>query len=800
MEKRTVAIAFFCVFMLLLRSSPVVAQDNDGRNSIPYPLKQWRGVQGKTLKDSTPDFIGKPIAPKGAPNVLIVMLDDAGYSNASSYGGIIKTPTFDRIGREGLRYTHMSVAAVCSPTRGSLLTGYNIHQIGTGIISEFATGYPGYNSQMDYSTPSIAKILTENGYATAAFGKWHNTPMEEASPAGPFESWPTGLWGFEYFWGFLGGETNQFHPLLYENTTAIETPKTNANGSTFHLSHGMADQAIKWLDNWKGLRDAPFFIYYTPGAVHAPIQVPEEWRDRYKGQFNDGWHAYRNQQFERQKKIGLVPRDAAMVEWPEVIPRWESFDEKGQEYLARQMEVNAAFLEHVDFHVGRVVNHIEELGELDNTLVIYLTADNGCTAEGTPTGTFSELLMQNGFPPLSMAQQLEKLEEFGGLEEWGGPRMANHYSVAWAYASSTPYQWTKQMASHFGGTMSATAIRYPKAINSRGEWRRQFQNVTDIVPTILEVTGVPTPDYVNGQKRKPYPGKSLTYAWNDSDAQTNHPTQYFEMTGFVGLYHEGWTICGKPYRIPWSVDPSAMQNFDPLNVQWELYNISEDPIQQVNVADQYPEKVKELEKIFWEEAERNDVYPVGGSLGRSLQPESNPQRAAKRHWELTTNVYRVPELAGPEIKSTNYEVNAYLTVDETTEGVIYAVGERIGGQSLFVKDGKLRYSYSTLGLYWHDFEGDVKIPHGEVKITLKHTMKEQKLNGPSLVELFINDAKVGEMAIKATVYGSYTGHETFDIGRDEGMPVNEEYADKGKFEFTPGQLHKVVFDIKNPDE
>jgi arylsulfatase len=682
-----------------------------------------------------------------------------------------------------------------------LLTGYNIHQIGTGIISEFATGYPGYNSQMDYTTPSIAKILTDNGYATAAFGKWHNTPMEEASPAGPFESWPTGIWGFEYFWGFMGGETNQFHPLLYEGTTAIETPKTNADGSTFHISHGMADQAIQWLDNWKGLRDDdPFFIYYTPGAVHAPIQVPEEWRDKYKGQFDEGWHVYREQQLERQKKLGLVPEDAEMVDWPESLPTWDSFSDEGKEYLSRQMEVNAAFLEHVDYHVGRVVNHIGALGELDNTLVIYLTADNGCTAEGTPTGTFSELLMQNGFPPLTMEQQLEMLEEYGGLEEWGGPHLANHYSTAWAYASSTPFQWTKQMASHFGGTMSATAIRYPKMIKAKGEWRNQFQNATDIVPTILEVTGVAAPDYVNGQARKEYPGKSLTYAWNDADAQTNHKTQYFEMTGFVGLYHEGWSICGKPYRIPWSVDPEALANFDPLNTEWELYNIDEDPIQSVNLADKHPEKVKELEELFWSEAEKYDVYPIGGALGRTLQPESNPQRAAKTHWEFTTNTYRVPELAGPEIKSTNYEVNAYITADKSTEGVIYAVGERMGGQALFIKDGKLRYSFSTLGLYWHDFEGNVKIPLGEVKITLKHTMKEAKLNGPSIVQLFINDKEVGQMEIKATVYGAYTGHETFDIGRDEGMPVNEEYADKGKFKFTEGQLHKVVFDIFNPDD
>ncbi len=801
MKRRFLSLMTLVVLSLVISCSTEQKNSTEQeKNAIPYPLAEWKGVQGKTLADSKPYFIGPHKAPEGSPNVLIIMLDDAGYSNATSYGGVMRTPTFDRIGDEGVRYTHMSVAAVCSPTRGSLLTGYNIHQIGTGIISEFATGYPGYNSQIDYSTPSIARILTDNGYATAAFGKWHNTPMEEASPAGPFASWPTGIWGFEYFWGFLGGETNQFHPLLYENTTPIETPKANADGSEFHLSQGMADQAIKWLDNWKGLRDAPFFIYYAPGAVHAPIQVPEEWRDKYKGRFDEGWHAYRAHLLERQKSLGLVPEDAKMVDWPESVPQWDSFSEEGKAYLSRQMEVNAAFLEHVDFHVGRVINRIEELGELDKTLVIYLTADNGCTAEGTPTGTVSELLMQNGFPPLTMEQQLELLERYGGIGEWGGPNLANHYSVAWAYASSTPFQWTKQMASHFGGTMAATAIRYPKAIKARGEWRRQFQNVTDIVPTILEVTGVPVPDSVNGQKRKEYAGKSLTYAWNNPEAKTNHPTQYFEMTGFMGLYHDGWTLSGKPYRIPWSVDPSVLANFDPLNTTWELYNIDEDPIQQVNVADRYPEKVKELERVFWEEAEKYDVYPVGGSLGRTLQPESNPQRVAKRHWELTPNVYRVPDLAGPEIKSTNYEVNAYLTADGKTEGVIYAIGEHMGGQVLFIKDGKLRYSYSTLGLYWQDFDGNVKIPYGDVKITLKHTMKEPRLNGPSTVEFFINDEKVGKMDITATVYGSYTAHETFDIGRDEGMPVNEEYADRGKFKFTEGQLHKVVIDIKNPDE
>lgn len=788
-------LSYLSILMLFVASCSTQNVETSDANSIPYPMDQWKGVQEKVLAESKPDFVGPHKPKKDSPNVLVIMLDDAGYSNAGSFGGAIKTPTFDKIGDEGIRYTHMSVCAVCSPTRGALLTGYNNHTLGLGNITEFAVGYPGYNAQMDYSTPSIAKILTDNGYATAAFGKWHNTPMEEASPVGPFQAWPTGMWGFEYFYGFLGGETNQFHPLLYENNTAIETPKTNADGSLYHLSQDLADQTIRWIDNWKGLRDAPFFVYFAPGAIHAPLHVPKDWRDKYKGKFDMGWDVYREEVLARQKKLGLVTENTKLVPRPESIPAFDSFSEEGKAFLRRQMEVNAAFMEHVDYHVGRVIKHLDEMGELDNTLVIYLTADNGATAEGTTTGAVSELLMQNGFPPLTMDQQLELLEKYGGLEEWGGPNMNNHFSVAWAWSTSTPFQWTKQVASHFGGTVSATSIRYPKLIKAKGEWRRQFQNVTDIVPTILEVTGVAQPDFVNGQKVMERPGKSLVYAWNNPDAKTNHPTQYFEFTGFMGIYHEGWTLAGKPYRIPWSVDPKALANFNPLNTTWELYNIDEDPGQTVNVADQYPEKVKELEKIFWEEAQKYDVEPVGGGLARMLQPEANPAAVAKKHWELTTNLYRVPEAAGPYIKSNNYQVNAYITADKTTEGVIYAVGDHMGGQTLFIKDGKLRYSFSTLGVLWHDFAG-VKIPYGELKITLKHTMKEARLNGPSLVELFINDEKVGELDIQATVYGAYTGHETFDIGRDEGMPVNLEYEAKGKFIFTNKQLHKVVFDIE----
>jgi arylsulfatase len=792
---------YLFVLIALILASCQTSQDDTNENktngnSIPYLLEEWNGVQGKTLADSKPDFIGAVKAKEGSPNVLVIMLDDAGYSNAGSFGGAMNTPTFDKIGDEGVRYTHMSVAAVCSPTRGSLLTGQNIHTIGTGIISEFASGYPGYNSQMDYTTPSLAKILTDNGYATAAFGKWHNTPLEEASPAGPFHAWPTGMWGFEYFYGFLGGETNQFHPLLYENNTAIETPKTNADGSAYHLSHDMADQAISWLDNWKGLRDDPFFMYYTPGAIHAPLQVPAEWRDKYKGRFDGGWDLYREEVLERQKKLGLVSEDTELVDRPESIPAWDSFTEKGKEFLRLQMEINASFMEHVDYHVGRVIKHLDEMGELDNTMVVYLTADNGATAEGTPTGTFQELLMQNGFPPLTMEKQLEMVAEYGGLDAWGGPHMVNHFSVAWAWSTSTPYQWTKQVASHFGGTMASTAIRYPKSIKAQGEWRRQFQNVTDIFPTILEVTGVPHPDFVNGQKVIEGPGKSLVYAWDDAKAKTNHPTQYFEMTGYLGVYHEGWSLCGKPYRVPWSVDPSELAKFDPLNTEWELYNVDEDPTQSNDLAAEHPEKVEELRKIFMQEAEKYDVFPLGGALGRLLQPESNPQGVAKKHWELTTNVYRVPEMAGPFLKSNNYEVNAHITADNKTEGVIYALGDRMGGQALFIQDGQLRYSYSTLGLYWHDFNENVAIPKGEIKITLKHTMKEAVLNGPSLVELFINDKKVGSLDLRATVNIGYSAHETFDIGRDEGMAVNRGYEDQGKFIFTEGQLHKVVFDIE----
>jgi arylsulfatase A-like enzyme len=395
------------------------------------------------------------------------MLDDAGYSNATSFGGVMKTPTLDRIGAEGIRYTHMSVAAVCSPTSGLIVDRLQHSPDRHRHHFRVCHRLSGIQLADRLHHPIHRQDLTDNGYATAAFGKWHNTPMEEASPAGPFESWPTGIWGFEYFWGFLGGETNQFYPLLYENTTAIETPKTNADGSEFHLSHGMADKAIEWLDRWKGLRDARSSCTTHPELFMRPFRCLKSGATSTKASLTmDGTSTGRNN-WSVRKKLGLVPEDSELVEWPESIPQWDSFSEEGKRYLSRQMEVNAAFLEHVDHHVGRVIEHLEDMGELDNTLVVYLSADNGATAEGTPTGTFSELLMQNGFPPLTMEQQLEKLEEFGGLDAWGGPHMANHFSVAWAYASSTPFQWTKQMASHFGGTMSATAIRYPKAIKAR---------------------------------------------------------------------------------------------------------------------------------------------------------------------------------------------------------------------------------------------------------------------------------------------------------------------------------------------
>jgi arylsulfatase A-like enzyme len=428
MKLLTTIISFLCVLSIVSCSQLAVKQRIGDSNAIPYPLEEWKGVQGKTLADSKPDFIGQPKAPEGAPNVLVIMLDDGGYSSATSYGGVMRTPTFDRLGDEGIRYTHMSVAAVCSPTRGSLLTGYNIHQIGTGIISEFATGYPGYNSQIDYSTPSIAKILTDNGYATAAFGKWHNTPMEEASPAGPFESWPTGIWGFEYFWGFLGGETNQFHPLLYENTTAIETPKPMPMDRNSIFPRAWPTRPSSGWTTGKACGMFPSLC-----TTHrVPFMRPSRCRKSGATNTRDssmtaGTPTGRSNWNARKNWAGS--RRCQMVDWPEVLPQWDSFSEEGKRYLSRQMEVNAAFLEHVDYHIGRVIDHIEEMGELDNTLVIYLTADNGCTAEGTPTGTFSELLMQNGFPPLTMEQQLEKLEEFGGLDAWGGPHMANHYSV-----------------------------------------------------------------------------------------------------------------------------------------------------------------------------------------------------------------------------------------------------------------------------------------------------------------------------------------------------------------------------------
>lgn len=762
---------------------------------IPEQLPAWKGTIGKTLKDSKPYFLPSKKAPPGAPNVLLVMLDDGGWSHMSAFGGPINTLGFDRIAREGLRYTHVGTTALCSPTRASLLTGHNHHALGAGVITEFSAGYPGYNNLMDDSRASIAKILGANGYATSAFGKWHNTPADQASPVGPFQNWPTGRWGFEYFYGFLSGETNQFHPLLVQNTTSIETPKTNADGSPYHLTHDLADQAIRWLDNWQALREAPFFMYWAPGAVHAPIHVPEDWRDKYKGKFDHGWDAYRVEAFERQKKLGLFPKDAKLPPRPDSIPNWDDYTDKERAFLARQMEVAAAFVEHTDFHAKRLIDHLEQMGQLDNTLVIYLSSDNGASSEGTLSGSFSEILMQNGFPPLSLAKQMEMVDHYGGLEAWGGPEMNNHYPAAWAWAANSPYPWVKQVASHFG-TMASTAIRYPKLIKDAGGIRRQFHHVTDIVPTILEVTGVPKPDEVNGIKQRPLDGASMAYSFTNEKAPTSHPTQYFEMLGYRGVYHQGWMASAVPYRVPWTSDEAALAKLDVENGKWELYDIDGgDWTQAVNVADKHPDKLKELRAIFEQEAKRNNVYPIGGSFAKLAQPESDPQLgAAKNRWVLNANVYRVPELSGPNLKSRDFKVTADLQVGEKTEGVIFATGDLMGGMTLYIKDRKLKFFYSMLGLYTYEVASNIDVPEGEVMVELTHTMIEKKPSGSAHVEILINGKKAGETNLKVTVPGAFSAHEPFDVGRDSGSPVTRDYKDHGLFNFT-GRIKQVVFDL-----
>ncbi len=770
------------------------------RSRLPIRRPDFSGSVSKTLDGSQPDWnlIGHPTPPEGAPNVLLVLIDDAGFGNPSTFGGPIQTPNYTRIADGGLRYNRFHVTALCSPTRATLLTGRNNHAVGFGSIGEFAGGFPGYSATLPRDCAPLPRILRDNGYSTGIFGKWHLTPDSQQGAAGPFDRWPNG-WGFDYFYGFLGGGSSQWDPCLAENQKVIGTPASYYDeDNPFYFPDAMADRTIEWLHAIRAQdHDKPFFVYFSTGCSHAPHHVYKAWADKYKGKFNQGWDRLRQETFARQKELGIIPAGTELTPRDKAFPAWDEVPDNLKAFYVRQMEVYAGYSENADYNVGRVIDAIDELGELDNTLILWIWGDNGASMEGTITGSFNELTMQNGIP-LTDEIQLQLSELYGGLDQWGAAIMDPHYSAAWAWAGAAPFQWGKQVGSHLGGTRDPLVVHWPARIKDAGALRTQFTHVIDVAPTILDVAGIPSPDAVDGIEQEPMHGASFTASFTDGAAPEHRTQQYFETIGNRGMYKDGWWLAMKTERIPWDLTPEALGPYapgiwDPDAGPAELYYLPDDFSQAKDLAADHPDKVQELKDLFWKEAEKYKVLPLLGAL--SMFFGIVPPIPEKTTFEFRGDVENVMPGMIPRIYNRSYTITADLVVpEEGAEGVIVAEADHLGGFTLYVEEGKLRHTYSMMGVFVYKQVADEDLPPGEVTVRLEFAADEAKPATGGDVTLFANDRQIGKGRMDHTVPIRFSGYAGMDIGRDNGGVVDSDYENKKPFPFT-GTVKKVVFDI-----
>ncbi|HEX3088310.1 MAG TPA: arylsulfatase [Ilumatobacteraceae bacterium] len=753
---------------------------------VPDPHQPYPGIITYDAKDPATSFppIRQVRPPDGAPNVLVILIDDAGFAASSPFGGAIDTPTADRLAANGLRYSRFHTTALCSPTRQALLTGRNHHSVGMGGVTEMATSAPGYTGVRPNTAAPLAEVLKLNGYSTAQFGKCHEVPVYETSPMGPFDAWPTGGGGFEHFYGFIGGETNQWYPAIYEGTTPVEPWGRPEDG--YHFTEDLTDHAISWVRQQKSLMpDKPFFMYFAPGATHAPHHAPKDWIEQYRGRFDAGWDELRVEIFERQKTLGVIPADAELTPRPAEIPAWDDTADDLKPVLARQMEVYAGFMAHTDHHVGRLIDTLEDLGVLDDTLVYYIVGDNGASAEGTVNGTFNETFLFNG------ASALETVEYMSSkVEQFGGPEAYNHYAVGWAHAMDTPYQWTKQVASHWGGTRNGTIVHWSNGFAARGEVRNQFSHVIDVAPTILEVAGLPSPTFVHGVQQMPIQGTSMVYSFDQSDAADRHDLQYFEMFVNRGIYHQGWTACTR-HSTPWVMEPMPALDDD----VWELYG-PDDWTQAHDIARENPAKLAELQRLFIIEAAKYNVLPLDDRRIERFNADmaGRPQLVRGNTQLLFGGMGRLTENSVIVIKNKSHAVTANITVPESgAEGVIIAQGGAFAGWSLYVKDSKPKYCYNTLGVMLATIESDRALTGGDHQVRMEFAYDGGGLARGGTATLFIDGEKVGEGRVDATVPMVFSADETTDIGRDTGTGVTRDYA-TGENAFT-GRIHWVQIDV-----
>jgi len=763
----------------------------DGKQLPPPPVK-FGGVIKTDAKDSKSFWPPTVVPPKGAPNVLLIMTDDQGYGVTGTFGGVIPTPTMDRIAKAGLRYTQFHSTALCSPTRAALITGRNHHSVGFGVIGEMSTGFPGYDSVIGEDSATIGEILKENGYATSWFGKNHNTPTYLYSAAGPFDQWPLGM-GFQYFYGFMGGETDQWTPYLYQNTTPI-FPWIGKKD--YNLTTDMADEAIRYMSSLNASApEQPFFLYYVPGGTHSPHQPKAEWRDKFKGKFDMGWEKMREQIFANQKKLGVIPANTKLTPWPSDLPKWESLSLIQKKLYAREAENYAGYAAYTDYEIGRVVQAVEDMGKLDNTLIIYISGDNGTSAEGTLEGTFNQMTSYNAI--LTLPEAVQMLH----YEDWGSDKTYPHMSVAWSWAFDTPFKWTKQVASHFGGTRQGMVISWPGHIKDVGGIRSQFHHMIDIVPTILEASHVAAPQQVNGIQQKPIEGVSMAYTFDAANAKaaSKRETQYFEMFGNRGIYHNGWYACTTPPQPPWLMGAKALPAVE--EYKWELYDLTSDFSQNDDLAAKNPDKLKELQALFLTEAAKYNVFPLDNSiLPRLVTPR--PSATAGR----TLFTYRgpnanIPVSNAPSLLNKDYTITAEVTVPKGgAEGMIATMGGRFGGYALYLLKGKPVFVYNLLDLKrvrWESGVGGSDVL-GEALKPGKHTIVfDFKYDGPGPGKggtgVFTVDGKqIAKQTMEHSIPFLMSIDESFDIGSDTRSAVDDSY--ELPFTFT-GSIDKLTYKL-----
>lgn len=724
--------------------------------------------------------------PADPPNILVILIDDVGFGIADTYGGEVHTPNLSKLANQGIKYNAFHTVAICSPTRASLLTGRNHTRVGSGTIAERAVAFDGYTGVIPKEAATTAEILKDYGYHTSAFGKWHNTPSTETTSIGPKNRWPNG-YGFEYFYGFLAGETSQWEPRLYENYDTVEPPHDDP---TYHLTEDLTRKALKWIDEQQSFApDKPFYMYWAPGAVHGPHHVAKEWADKYKGKFDTGWDAYRERVYQRQLEMGIIPPDTKLTPRDETMASWDSIPQEQLAFQTRLMEVFAGFVEHTDNEVGKLITGLEERGLRENTIIFYIFGDNGSSAEGQQ-GSISELLAQNQIPN-TIAQQIEALEKIGGLDALGSPKTDNIYHAGWAWAGSTPFKSTKLVASDFGGTRNPLVVSWPKGIKHDDAMRNQFTHVVDIAPTIYEILDIKHPKVVHGYEQMPIDGTSLAYTFSDAAAENQKKEQFFDNNGSRALYLDGWYASTFGPLYPWLNAQKGLADWDSAKDVWQLYKLDTDFSQSTDISAENPDKLEELKERFLTVAEDNNDFPIGAGIWLRLHP-ADLHKTSYTAWNFNANTRRMPEFTAPGLGKESNQVVIDLETKANSNGVIYALGGAGGGLSLYMENGHLIYLYNMMIIEQYTAKSAEPLAAGKHSIEVDTTISSP--GRPGTVTIKVDGKQIGEVALAKTVPLAFTASETFDVGVDLGSTVSLDYLDKRPFEFD-GTIHSVKVNL-----